>query len=83
MLVAFPTGRVAPGLERTVVLLGWIAAVILAPLSLLVVERPGKDCEDCPDNVLLVWSNETAADRGRGVRRARARSSSWAPSSSC
>ena len=63
MLVAFPTGRVAPGLERTVVLLGWIAAGILAPLGLLIVERPGNArCEDCPENVVNVWDNETAAD---------------------
>ena len=59
MLVAFPTGRVAPGLERNVVRLGWIAAAIVSPLSLLVFEDP--DCDDCPDNVLLVWSNDTAA----------------------
>ena len=59
MLVAFPTGRVAPGLERNVVRLGWIAVLILSPLSLLVFEDP--DCGDCPDNVLLVWSNDTVA----------------------
>jgi signal transduction histidine kinase len=58
MLVAFPTGRVAPGLERSLVRLVWIAAAILGPVSLLV--REGSDCDDCPDNVLLVWSNETA-----------------------
>ena len=63
MLVAFPTGRVAPGLERAVVRLGWIAAGILAPLGLLVVERPGNArCEVCPENVVNVWDNETAAD---------------------
>ena len=68
MLVAFPTGRVAPGLERNVVRLGWIAAGVLSPLGLLVVERPGNArCEDCPENVLNVWSNETAADVIEGL----------------
>jgi signal transduction histidine kinase len=59
MLVAYPTGRVDPGLERHVVRLVWIAAAVLGPLSLLVFED--FDCDDCPDNLLLVWSNETAA----------------------
>src|SRR5262245_61729082 len=36
MLVAFPTGRVAPGLERNLVRLVWVAAAVLGPLSLLV-----------------------------------------------
>jgi signal transduction histidine kinase len=60
MLVAFPTGRVGDGLERTVVMLGWVGAAVVSPLSLLVVED--HDCSDCPDNVLLVWSNQTVAD---------------------
>src|SRR5919106_3371009 len=52
MLVAFPTGRVEPGLERWVVVLGWSAAVALPLLVALVTARPG-DCADCPDNLLL------------------------------
>jgi signal transduction histidine kinase len=60
MLVAFPTGRVGPGLERGVVRLAWIATGVLTPLSLLIFED--RDCGDCPDNVVLVWSNETASD---------------------
>ena len=59
MLVAFPTGRVAPGLERNVVRLVWFTATVAGPLSLLVFEN--EDCDDCPDNLLLVWANETAA----------------------
>ena len=59
MLVAFPTGRVAPGLERRLVQLVWFTTIIAGPLSLLVFEN--EDCPECPDNLLLVWSNETAA----------------------
>ena len=54
MLAAFPTGRLATRLERTVVRLVWFGAAVIVPLSLLVFEDP--DCRDCPDNVLLVWS---------------------------
>jgi signal transduction histidine kinase len=60
MLVAFPAGRVAPGLERAVVRLAWIATGILTPLSLLIFDD--RECRDCPDNVVLLWSNETASD---------------------
>ena len=61
MLVAFPAGRVAPGLERAVVTIGWVAAAVVAPLGLLFIEGPG-NCEDCPENKLHVWSNDTVAD---------------------
>jgi signal transduction histidine kinase len=60
MLVAFPTGRVEPGLERAVVLLGWVWAAALPPLLLLVTARPD-DCRDCPENLLLVWDNDAAS----------------------
>jgi signal transduction histidine kinase len=61
MLVAFPSGRVAPGLERTLVIISWVGAAVVSPLALLVIERPN-DCDDCPENVLHVWSNPTAVD---------------------
>ena len=66
MLVAFPTGRVQPGLERITVVTGWAAALVFSPLGLLVVKDPG-DCDDCPENLLLVWDNETAADIVEGL----------------
>jgi signal transduction histidine kinase len=61
MLVAFPSGRVARGLERGMVILGWAAATVLPVLSALVTVRPG-DCDDCPENRLLVWDDDTAAN---------------------
>jgi signal transduction histidine kinase len=60
MLVAFPDGRVAPGLERAVVRFGWLAAGVLAPLTLLFDAHPD-ECAGCPENVLLVWDDETLA----------------------
>jgi signal transduction histidine kinase len=59
MLVAFPTGRVAPGLELNLVRLVWFMATVAGPLGLLAFEN--EDCPECPDNLLLVWANETAA----------------------
>ena len=61
MLVAFPTGRVQPGLERGLVRLGWGAAVALPFLATLVTVRPD-GCPDCPDNLLLAWDSSAASD---------------------
>ncbi|HWM10311.1 MAG TPA: histidine kinase [Solirubrobacteraceae bacterium] len=60
MLMAFPTGRVGPGLERAVVMLGWVAAAVLTPLALLFVDDI-EGCENCPDNMLVIWENTVAA----------------------
>ena len=60
MLVAFPTGRVPPGLERAVVVLGWSATIALPFLAALVTARPN-GCENCPDNLLLAWDSDTAS----------------------
>ncbi len=60
MLVAFPTGRVEPGIERAMVILGWSAAIALPPLAALVTKQPN-GCSDCPDSLLLVWDSETAS----------------------
>jgi signal transduction histidine kinase len=60
MLVAFPTGRVEPGLERAVVRTGWAVTLVFSPLSLLVVAEP-EGCEDCPANVLRVVDSELAS----------------------
>src|SRR5918999_5164667 len=61
MLIAFPTGRVRPGFEHAVVVLGWTAALVLPALVLLFVAAPG-DCDDCPENKLFVFDSATAAD---------------------
>ena len=61
MLIAFPTGRVRPGFERAVVVLGWTAALVLPALVLLFVADPG-DCDDCPENKLAAFDSATAAD---------------------
>jgi signal transduction histidine kinase len=61
MLVAFPTGRVEPGLERAVVIAGWTASAVLPFLAALVTARPN-GCDDCPDNLVLVWDSETASN---------------------
>ena len=60
MLVAFPTGRVEPGLERGVVVLGWSVSIVLPFVAALVTARPN-GCRDCPDNLLLAWDSDLAS----------------------
>src|SRR4051794_2939520 len=59
LLIAFPSGRVAPGLERTLVRTGY-AIPLLEPIALLFSAQPTPDCKRCPDNVLLVADDDTA-----------------------
>jgi signal transduction histidine kinase len=61
MLVAFPSGRVEPGLERAVVALGWFSVTVLSLAAALVTKQPN-GCRDCPDNLLLVWDSNVASD---------------------
>jgi signal transduction histidine kinase len=66
MLVAFPTGRVEPGLERRVVILGWGASAVLPFCAALVTANPN-GCDDCPDNLLLTWPSDAASTAVEGV----------------
>jgi signal transduction histidine kinase len=61
LLIAFPTGVTAPGLERSLVRLGYTIP-FLQPLLLLFVEQPTPDCRNCPDNLLLVADSPAIAD---------------------
>jgi signal transduction histidine kinase len=61
MLVAFPTGRVAAGLERRLVIVGWLAATAL-PFATALVQAEPPGCGDCPENLLLVTDSDAAAD---------------------
>ena len=66
LLVAFPTGHVAPGLERRLVRLGY-AIPLLAPLGLLFLAQPSPDCPSCPENLLLVSDSPAAVDAVESV----------------
>ena len=61
LLVAFPSGRVKPGLERAVVITGWLVAAV-QPFGLLLTATPDSTCKRCPDNVLMVWDSPTVYD---------------------
>ncbi len=60
MLVAYPGGRVGPGLETIIVRLGWSVPVLLA-LGVLVTDPLEPGCAHCPDNLALVWDSRPAS----------------------
>jgi PAS domain S-box-containing protein len=62
LLLAYPSGELGSRWERIVVATGYGLAASANVLLLLFDPRPIDDCEECPDNALLVRENETAAD---------------------
>ena len=66
LLIAFPTGRVQPGLERGLVRLGY-AIPLLAPIGVLFLAQPSEDCPSCPENLLLVSDRPAAYDAVQAV----------------
>jgi len=66
LLIAFPTGNVAPGLERTLVRLAYVLP-LLQPLVLLFTADPAGNCRNCPDNLLLVWESDAAYGVATGL----------------
>jgi hypothetical protein len=66
LLIAFPSGQVAPGLERWVVRVGYLLP-LGQPLAVLFTAEPYQDCHGCPDNVLLIADAPAAIDAGNVV----------------
>ena len=59
LLLAFPSGRLQSRLEKRIVTGGYVLATVgLIPLWLFA-DPVQLDCEECPDNLLLVEGNET------------------------
>jgi signal transduction histidine kinase len=61
LLIAFPSGRIARGLEQWLVRLAY-ALPLLRPLVLLFASDPTVDCPKCPENLLLVSDSPGVAD---------------------
>ncbi len=59
LLIAFPSGRVAPGIERWLVRFGYFIASVQWVVWLFM--NP-EDCAGCPENLLLIDDNPAVAD---------------------
>jgi signal transduction histidine kinase len=59
MLLSAPDGRLHSPWERRLVAGIYLASLLVLPLFLFVDPQQGLDCDECPENVLLVQDNET------------------------
>jgi signal transduction histidine kinase len=65
--LSFPTGRLAERLDRRLVAAGYVIFPLAFVPALLFAGPEELDCADCPDNLLLIHHDATAAGILRGV----------------
>jgi signal transduction histidine kinase len=62
VLVAFPSGRLSTRLERVVVALAYVDALVIANLNTPFWDPGMHGCTDCPHNLVLVHASRSMAD---------------------
>jgi signal transduction histidine kinase len=62
LLVSFPTGRLPPGIDRRIVLTGYVLFTLGAIPALLFSGPQELACDDCPENLWLIERNADLAD---------------------
>jgi signal transduction histidine kinase len=62
VLVAFPSGRLSSRLERAVVALAYVDALVFANLNAPFWDPRMHGCSDCPHNLVLVHASRTIPD---------------------
>ena len=72
--MSFPSGRLAPGLDRALVIAGYLIFTFAFAPALLFAGQEELGCDDCPTNLLLVRRDEDLANvafvfRGLALRR--------------
>ena len=70
LLMTFPSGRIASGRDRAVVLAGYLVFTVAGIPALLFAGQRELSCDDCPDNLLLVRHDQDLADLGFGLQSA-------------
>jgi signal transduction histidine kinase len=61
LVMTFPSGRLAPGRDRAIVVAGYLIFTVATVPALLFAGPHELDCDRCPTNVLLVDRNATLA----------------------
>jgi signal transduction histidine kinase len=61
LVVTFPSGRLAPGLDRAIVITGYLAFTVANVPAVLFAERDDLGCPECPSNLLMIERDETLA----------------------
>jgi hypothetical protein len=54
LIMAFPSGRLRPGLDRALVIAGYLVFTLAAIPTMLFAGPAEVGCDDCPTNVLLI-----------------------------
>jgi signal transduction histidine kinase len=62
VLLAAPDGRLHTSFERRLLGTAYVLTLLVLPIYLFADPQSSFDCEDCPDNVLLVSANDTLVD---------------------
>jgi len=63
LLLAFPSGRLRGGLDRALVAGAYVAVTVGSIVPTLFVDPAGFGCGACPDNLLLIESNDGFVER--------------------
>ena len=66
LVMAFPSGRVAPGLDRVLVVAGYLIFTVASIPVMLFAGPHELGCDDCPANVLLVRHDPDLASVAQG-----------------
>ena len=62
MLLSAPDGRLHSTFERRLIALAYALTLLVLPLYLFADPQTAFDCDDCPENVLLISANDTVVD---------------------
>jgi signal transduction histidine kinase len=68
LVMTFPSGRLAPGLDRALVIAGYLIFTVASIPAMLFAGPHELGCDDCPTNVLLIRRDEDLATIGLGVQ---------------
>jgi signal transduction histidine kinase len=70
LIMSFPSGRLAPGLDRALVIAGYVIFTVASVPAMLFAGPHELGCDDCPANVLLIHRNPDLAHIAQGFELA-------------
>ena len=62
LVMSFPSGRLAPGLDRRIVIAGYLIFTLATVPAMFVAGPQDLDCDGCPENLLLIDRDEGLAN---------------------
>ena len=68
LVMAFPSGRLAPGRDRSIVIAGYLIFTLASIPAMLFAGPEELGCDDCPANVLLIERHEDVANIALGLQ---------------